>query len=354
MSQGDPVLSISKVFAHVNESKPKEYHDYDNYAPTWNAQTPYEIVKKVGRGKYSEVFQGIDTRTNKKIIIKILKPVKRRKIKREIRILTNLQGATNVIKLIDTVRDAHSKTCSLIFEYVDNKDFKVLFPKITDIDIRHYIFQVLRGLHDCHSRGIMHRDVKPHNVMIDHNNKTVRLIDWGLAEFYHPGVQYNVRVASRYFKGPELLTDMRSYDYSLDLWSVGCMLAGMIYICHPFFHGRDNNDQLVKITEVLGSQTLSSYLEKYNLKLPAKRMIRLTNLPAVSFKSFRTDRNKHLANDVAIDLLSQLLVMDHQQRLTCEEALLHPYFDPVRKGYPSLNKLPNNNASSTSSDVEMN
>lgn len=55
--------------------------------------------------------------------------------------------------------------------------------------------------------GIMHRDVKPHNVMIDHENRKLRLIDWGLAEFYHPGQEYNVRVASRYFKGPELLVD---------------------------------------------------------------------------------------------------------------------------------------------------
>ena len=59
--------------------------------------------------------------------------------------------------------------------------------------------------------GIMHRDVKPHNVMIDHENRKLRLIDWGLAEFYHPGQEYNVRVASRYFKGPELLVDYQVY-----------------------------------------------------------------------------------------------------------------------------------------------
>ena len=74
----------------------------------------------------------------------------------------------------------------------------------------------------------MHRDVKPHNVMIDHSQKKLRLIDWGLAEFYHPGREYNVRVASRYFKGPELLVDLQDYDYSLDMWSLGCMLAGMV------------------------------------------------------------------------------------------------------------------------------
>jgi len=74
----------------------------------------------------------------------------------------------------------------------------------------------------------MHRDVKPHNVMIDHSQRKLRLIDWGLAEFYHAGQEYNVRVASRYFKGPELLVDLRDYDYSLDIWSLGCMLAAMV------------------------------------------------------------------------------------------------------------------------------
>jgi casein kinase II subunit alpha len=56
----------------------------------------------------------------------------------------------------------------------------------------------------------------------------LRLIDWGLAEFYHAGQEYNVRVASRYYKGPELLVDLQDYDYSLDMWSLGCMMAGMV------------------------------------------------------------------------------------------------------------------------------
>jgi casein kinase II subunit alpha len=59
-------------------------------------------------------------------------------------------------------------------------------------------------------------------------------------------------VASRYFKGPELLVDFQEYDYSLDLWSLGCMFAGMIFKKEPFFHGHDNYDQLVRIAKVSG------------------------------------------------------------------------------------------------------
>lgn len=135
-----------------------------------------------------------------------------------------------MIELLDIVKDPQSNTPALIFEHVNNLDFKMLYPKFTDYDIRFYIYELLKALDFCHSKGIMHRDVKPHNVMIDHENKKLRLIDWGLAEFYHPGTSYNVRVASRYFKGPELLVDMQEYDYSLDMWSLGCMFASMVSI----------------------------------------------------------------------------------------------------------------------------
>lgn len=83
--------------------------------------------------------------------------------------------------------DAYSKTPSLIFEHVACIDFKVLYPTLNDFDIRYYIFELLKALDYSHSQGIMHRDVKPHNVMIDHTKRQLRLIDWGLAEFYFPG-----------------------------------------------------------------------------------------------------------------------------------------------------------------------
>jgi casein kinase II subunit alpha len=74
-------------------------------------------------------------------------------------------------------------------------------------------------------------------------------------------------VSSRYFKGPELLTDNIFYDYSLDIWSTGCIFAGMMFQREPFFKGTDNQDQLIKIAKVLGTKDLTDYIDKFGLKL---------------------------------------------------------------------------------------
>ncbi|KAJ3229895.1 Casein kinase II subunit alpha [Chytriomyces hyalinus] len=321
--------SIARSYANANSEKPRDYWDYDNLNITWGNQENYEIIRKIGRGKYSEVFDGINIVNNSKCVIKVLKPVKKKKIKREIKILQNLSGGVNVIQLLDIVRDPMSKTPALIFESVNNVDFKILYPKLTDLDVRFYILELLKALDFCHSRGIIHRDVKPHNVMIDHEKRQLRLIDWGLAEFYHPGTEYNVRVASRYFKGPELLVDFQEYDYSLDMWSLGCMFASMIFRKEPFFHGHDNYDQLVKIAKVLGTDELFAYLDKYGIDLDPHFDTVLSRYPRKPWSRFINVDNERYISPEAIDFLDRLLRYDHQERLTPLEAMTHPYFDPV-------------------------
>ena len=137
--------------------------------------------KLIGRGKYSEVFEGINVVNYQKCVIKVLKPVKKKKIKREIKILQNLSGGPNIVALLDVVRDSQvnptsfigsyisadssgtpfleafirdeetydsymvqSKTPSLIFEYVNNTDFRSLYPKFVDYDVRFYIHELLK------------------------------------------------------------------------------------------------------------------------------------------------------------------------------------------------------------------
>lgn len=121
-----PTLSKARVYTDVNTQKNREYWDYDAHVPNWSNQDNYQLVRKLGRGKYSEVFEAINVTNNEKVVVKILKPVKKKKIKREIKILENLRGGTNIIRLVDTVKDPVSRTPALVFEYINNTDFKVL------------------------------------------------------------------------------------------------------------------------------------------------------------------------------------------------------------------------------------
>lgn len=321
---------MARVYADVNQHMPKSYWDYDSVNISWGALENYEVVRKIGRGKYSEVFEGINIVNYQKCVVKVLKPVKKKKIKREIKILQNLSGGPNIIALLDVVRDGQSKTPSLIFEYVNNTDFRSLYPRFSDYDIRFYIYELLKALDFCHSKGIMHRDVKPHNVMIDHERRKLRLIDWGLAEFYHQGTEYNVRVASRYFKGPELLVDYQLYDYSLDMWSLGAMFASMIFRKEPFFHGQSNADQLVKIARVLGTDGLQDYVREYKITLDPQYEDILERYPRRQWTDFVNADNQRLVSSEALNFLNGLLVYDHKKRLTAKEAMAHPYFAPIR------------------------
>uniref|UniRef100_A0A8C1Y2N4 non-specific serine/threonine protein kinase n=2 Tax=Cyprinus carpio TaxID=7962 RepID=A0A8C1Y2N4_CYPCA len=289
-----PVASRARVYTEVNTQRPREYWDYESHVIEWGNQDDFQLVRKLGRGKYSEVFEAINITNNEKVVVKILKPVKKKKIKREIKILENLRGGPNIITLLDIVKDPVSRTPALVFEHVNNTDFKQLYQTLTDYDIRFYMYEILKALDFCHSMGIMHRDVKPHNIMIDHEHR-------------------------------------KMYDYSLDMWSLGCMLASMIFRKEPFFHGHDNYDQLVRIAKVLGTEDLYDCIDKYNIELEPRFNDILGRHSRKRWERFVHSENQHLVSPEALDFLDKLLRYDHQSRLTAREAMEHPYFFPVVK-----------------------
>jgi len=157
------------------------------------------------------------------------------------------------------------------------------------------------------------------------------LIDWGLAAFYFPGHRFAKFPGTRVFKAPEMLLQYPYYDYAVDMWSFGAMLAGIVLRKHPIFKGRKENiNVLVAIAKTLGTDELFHLVEKYNLPLRSGWEEKLSDHTGYEWEAFVNRKNRHLAVDDALDLVDGLLTCDHEARLNVREAMAHPYFDPVR------------------------
>lgn len=325
-------IRLPRAHAHRNTSAASSYYDYSSYKIETGDIDDYRICQRMGKGKYSEVFEGralgvADGALNKtahahtRVVIKVLKPVKPTKIAREILILRNLSHP-NIIPLREVVHDSASDTFSLVFDYIRHKDTADLFQNMGISAIKIYMKQVLEALAYAHSMGIMHRDIKPQNLIINTTSRQLRIIDWGLAEFYHPSQEYSVRVASRYYKSPELLVDYPYYDYSLDIWSFGCVLAELVYRKAPFFHGSKNSDQLAEIMKVLGKRRFEAYLKEFDIPYGGKRAGEEEGVPLAGLLP---ESQREVFGD-AVDLLEKILVYDHSARPTAEECLKHAFF----------------------------
>ncbi|OMJ84239.1 hypothetical protein SteCoe_14658 [Stentor coeruleus] len=322
--------SKPRLYSDVNFDKSQEEMDLSSVHITWGKQEIYEILRKLGRGKYSDVYEGLNMSTQDKIVIKILKPIKRSKILREIKTMRTLESYPNIPKLFDIIKDNNTKTAALIMEHCKSQDMISLFSKLDENDIKFYLYEILKTLDFAHSKGIMHRDIKPSNILINHQKKSLKIIDWGLADFYLPDTPYNVKVASRYYKAPELLVNYQYYDYSVDMWSFGVIFAGVIFKKNPFFHGHDNYDQLVKIVRVLGTENFFEYIEKYDISLDERYEDLKMHYNPKAWAKMVTDEMK-FASDEALNLLNKILVFDHGERLLPSEAMQHQYFDSVRE-----------------------
>ena len=289
----------------------------------------YEVSAKIGRGRYSEVFSGISKYNNEKVVIKILRPINTNKIKREVVILKHLKDCPNSIHLLDITKGESTDIYCLIYNSISGNDLKLVSKNISPEDMKLYIYKLLQCLSFSHSKNIMHRDIKSGNIVVNTLTKELNVIDWGLSEYYIPNFKYNTRAGTRFYKAPELLLEYRKYDYAIDIWSAGCVLAGLLFQKDFFFKGSSLNEQIIKIVEVLGYEEYQKFLDKYknsDIKINKNILEKIKHLNKKEWKSFVNESNKYLVNDEVIDLLDKMLTFDPMERIKAIDAIKHPYF----------------------------
>ncbi|XP_057419546.1 probable serine/threonine-protein kinase At1g54610 isoform X1 [Lotus japonicus] len=301
----------------------------------------FEKLDKIGQGTYSNVYRARDLEQKKIVALKKvrfdnLEPESVRFMAREIHILRRLDHP-NVIKLEGLVTSRMSCSLYLVFEYMEH-DLAGLAShpglKFTEAQVKCYMQQLLHGLDHCHDRGVLHRDIKGSNLLID-NNGMLKIADFGLASFFDPNkIQpLTSRVVTLWYRPPELLLGATYYGTAVDLWSTGCILAEL-YAGKPIMPGRTEVEQLHKIFKLCGSPS-EDYWRKSKLphatifkpQQPYRRCV------AETFKDFPAP---------AIELIKTLLSIDPTDRGTSASALKSEFFStkPLPCDPSSLPKYP--------------
>ncbi|KAL6899235.1 hypothetical protein ACP4OV_005893 [Aristida adscensionis] len=301
----------------------------------------FERLDKIGQGTYSNVYKARDLQTGKIVALKRVRfvnmdPESVRFMAREIHVLRRLDHP-NVIKLEGIVTSRLSHSLYLVFEYMEH-DLAGLAAlpgqRFTEPQVKCFMAQILAGLRHCHSRGVLHRDIKGSNLLIDRHG-VLRIADFGLATFFDPRRRHPMtsRVVTLWYRPPELLLGATDYGVAVDLWSTGCILAELL-AGKPIMPGQTEIEQLHKIFKLCGSPS-EDYWAKAKLpdvtlfkpQRPYRRKI------AETFKDFPP---------TALDLLDTLLAIEPSDRGTAASALDSEFFrtEPLACDPASLPKYP--------------
>uniref|UniRef100_A0A914LU65 Cyclin-dependent kinase 7 n=1 Tax=Meloidogyne incognita TaxID=6306 RepID=A0A914LU65_MELIC len=222
----------------------------------------YEKIKHLGEGQFANVYQAKDLYTGKIVAIKKIKLGSRHEARdginrtaiREIKLLTELYH-DNVIALLDVI--GHRTSIQLVFDFMETDLENLIKDNNTILQhshIKNILLQVFLGLEFLHLNFILHRDLKPNNLLMNLNGR-IKIADFGLARYFgSPTRIYTHQVVTRWYRAPELLYGARAYGVGVDTWAMGCIIAELL-LRVPIFPGESDLDQLVKIYNVLGMPT---------------------------------------------------------------------------------------------------
>ncbi|KAL1390044.1 kinase-like domain-containing protein [Phyllosticta capitalensis] len=288
----------------------------------------FQQLEKLGEGTYATVFKGRNRQTGEFVALKEIHLDSEEGTPstaiREISLMKELKHE-NIVSLHDVIHTENK--LMLVFEYMD-KDLKKYMDSRGDrgqldpATIKSFMYQLLRGIAFCHDNRVLHRDLKPQNLLIN-NKGQLKLADFGLARaFGIPVNTFSNEVVTLWYRAPDVLLGSRTYNTSIDIWSAGCIMAEM-YTGRPLFPGTTNEDQLQKIFRLMGTPSerswpgISQFPEyKPNFHVYATQDLRLI-LPQI--------------DQLGLNLLSSMLQLRPEMRISAQQALQHPWFADVHQ-----------------------
>ncbi|TNY23453.1 cyclin-dependent protein kinase [Rhodotorula diobovata] len=300
----------------------------------------YERLEKVGEGTYGTVYKCRQLATNQVVALKKIRLEEEDEgvpstALREVSVLMELgqsthAGAECIVKLLDVIQ--LDESLSLVFEYLD-LDLKkymdaaaLFFARVVGRDAQKFMSQLLLGLAHLHSRRILHRDLKPQNLLIDKQGN-LKIADFGLARaFGVPLRTYTHEIITLWYRPLEVLLGGRHYTTAVDVWSCATIFAEMASGL-PLVPGDSEIDQIFRIFRLMGTPTPATW----------PGLVQMPDYKA-SFPQWRpTDLRKALPemDDAGLALLQGMLQIDPERRISAKSALRHPYFHPPASPAPS-------------------
>ncbi|KAI9193241.1 kinase-like domain-containing protein [Polychytrium aggregatum] len=292
----------------------------------------YLRLERLGEGTYATVYKGKNRLTNEIFALKEihLDPEEGAPSTaiREISLMKELRHQ-NIVRLYDVIHT--DRTLTLVFEFMD-QDLKKFMDThgnqgaLDPMTVKKFMYQLLKGIAFCHENRVLHRDLKPQNLLINRNME-LKLADFGLARaFGIPVNTFSNEVVTLWYRAPDVLLGSRNYSTSIDIWSAGCIMAEM-FSGKPLFPGKTNDDELIKIFKVLGTPSETTWPRV--VELPDYRK---------GFQYFppqNLSAKLPMIDPYGMDLLQRMLQYDPQNRISAKDALNHVYFNDPSLALPS-------------------
>uniref|UniRef100_A0A673M0G6 mitogen-activated protein kinase n=1 Tax=Sinocyclocheilus rhinocerous TaxID=307959 RepID=A0A673M0G6_9TELE len=287
-------------------SRPGYYRQEVNKT-VWEVLERYRDLKQVGTGAYGTVCYAVDRRTGAKVAIKKLhRPFQSdlfaKRAYRELRLLKHMKH-DNVIGLLDVFTADLSldrfHDFYLVMPFMGTDLGKLMkMERLSEDRVQYLVYQMLRGLKYIHAAGIIHRDLKPGNLAINEECE-LKILDFGLAR--QADSEMTGYVVTRWYRAPEVILSWMHYTQTVDIWSVGCIMAEML-LGKPLFKGNDHLDQLMEIMKITGTPT-----KEFTAKLQSEDVC------------------------FTIHVLDSMLLLDPESRITAAEGLALPFFSEFRE-----------------------